>query len=56
MEDIDATYLIELVHIYYLTVEANEGGIDVNILVITDHFTRYVQAIVTSLQMAKYTA
>ena len=40
----------------YLTNEAMEGGKDIHILVITDHFTRYAQAIVTSLQTAKYTA
>ena len=56
MENIDATYLIELVHMDYLTVEANEGGKDINILVITDHVTCYAQVIVTSSQMAKCTA
>ena len=40
----------------YLTIEAMEGGKDIHILVITDHFTRYAQAIVTSLQTAKCTA
>ena len=40
----------------YLTIEATEGGKDIQILVITDHFTRYAQAIVTSLQTAKCTA
>ena len=40
----------------YWTIKANEGGKDVHILVITDHFTRYAQAIVTNLQMAKCTA
>ena len=40
----------------YLTIEAMEGGKDIHILVITDHFTRYTQAIVTSLQTAKCTA
>ena len=40
----------------YLTIEATEGGKDIHILVITDYFTRYAQAIVTSLQMAKCTA
>ena len=40
----------------YLTVEAMEGGKDIHILVITDHFTRYAQAIVMSLQTAKCTA
>ena len=56
MENVDATYPMELVHVDYLTIEATEGGKDVHILVITNHFTRYAQAIVTSLQTAKYTA
>ena len=30
---------MELVHMDYLTIEANEGGKDIHILVITDHFT-----------------
>ena len=56
MENVDTTYLMELVHMDYLTVEAMEGGKDIHILVITDHFTRYAHAIVTSLQTAKCTA
>ena len=56
MENADATYPMELVHMDYLTIEAIEGGKDVHILVITDHLTRYAQAIVTSLQTAKCTA
>ena len=56
MENVDATYLMELMHMDYLTIEAMEGGKDIHILVITDHFTRYAQAIVTSLQTAKCTA
>ena len=56
MENIDATYPMELVHMDYLTVEANEGCKDVHILVITDHFTHYAQAINTSSQTAKCTA
>ena len=39
MENIDATYLMELVHMDYLTIEANQGGKNINILVITNHFT-----------------
>ena len=39
----------------YLTIEAMEGGKDIHILVITDHFKRYAQSIVTSLQTAKCT-
>ena len=38
METIDAMYPMEVVHMDYLTIEANEGGKDVHILVITDHF------------------
>ena len=40
MENIDATYPMELVHMDYLTIEVNEGDRDVHILVITDHFTQ----------------
>ena len=45
MENVDATYPMELVHMDYLMIEANEGGKDVHILVITDHYTWYAQAI-----------
>ena len=40
----------------YLTIEAMEGGKDIHILVIADHFTRYAQVIVTSSQTTKCTA
>ena len=53
LENVTATHPMELVHMDYLTIEATEGGKDIHILVITDHFTRYAQAIVTSLQTAK---
>ena len=56
MKNIDATYPMELVHMDYLTVKANEGGKDVHILVIMDHITCYAQAINTSSQTAKCTA
>ena len=56
MKNVDATYPMELVHMDYLTIKANEGGKDVHILVITDHFTQYAQAIVMSSQTAKCTA
>ena len=52
----DATCPMELVHMDYLTIEADEGCKDVHILVITNDFTWYAQAIVTSLQTAKCTA
>ena len=56
MENIDATYPMELVHMDYLTIEMNEDVKDVYILVITNHFTHYAQDIVTSSQTAKCTA
>ena len=56
MENVDATYPMELVHMDYLTIEATEGGKDIHILIITDHFTRYGQPTVTSSQTAKCTA
>ena len=43
---------MELVHINYLTIESKLSEKDVNILVITDHFTCYAQAFVTSSQTA----
>ena len=49
LENVTTTYPMELVHMDYLTIEAMEGGKDIHILVITDHCTRYAQAIVTSL-------
>ena len=56
MENIDATYPMELVCMDYLTVDANEGGKDVHILVVMDHLMCYVQPIITSSQTAKSTA
>ena len=50
-----ATRPLELVHIDYLMIKAtanSKSGKDVNILIITDHFTRYVQAHITSSQKA----
>ena len=38
MENVDATYPMELVHMDYLIIETNEGSKDVHNLVITDHF------------------
>ena len=56
MESIVATYPLELVHLDYLTIEKTEGGNDVHVLMITDHFTRYAQALITTSQTAKCTA
>ena len=49
-----ATHPMELVHMDYLTIEGKDK--EVNILVVTDHFTRFAQAFVTPNQTAAVTA
>ena len=59
LNPIIATRSLELVHRDYLTIESPSNSMsnkDVNILVITDHFTRYAQAHVTSSQKAPIVA
>ena len=47
LNPINVTRPLELVHIDFLTIEASLQEKDVNILVVTDHFTHYAQAHVT---------
>ena len=47
---------MELVHMDYLTIEHGKTGTDVNILIITDHYSRFAQAIKTPNQTAHTTA
>ena len=51
-----AMYPLECVHMDYLTIENPKWGNDSNVLVITDHYTWYAKAIVTSFQTAWVTA
>ena len=59
LNPIIATRPLELVHIDYFTIELplnSRSNKDVNILIITDHFTRYAQAHITSSQKAPVVA
>ena len=49
LENIVATHPIELVHLDYLCLEPGKG-LDENVLVVTDHFTRYAQVYVNRTQ------
>ena len=49
----------ELIHIDFLTIEAPKNAKsakDINILIITDHFTWYAQALITTSQQASVVA
>ena len=53
--NITSSQPMELVCLDFLTLEPSKGGIQ-NILVITDHYTRYAQAVPTRNQTARTTA
>ena len=55
LENLSSTQPMELVCIDYLTLETSKGGFE-NILVVTDHFTKYSQAYPTRNQTARTTA
>ena len=48
-----ATYPVELVYMDILTIENPCTGVDVNIVVLMDHFTCYAKAVITSTQTLK---
>ena len=54
-KNIMLTHPLELVYLDYLCLEPGKG-LEENVLVITDHFTRYAQAYVTRTQTAQMTA
>ena len=56
MEPILATHPMQIVHIDFLTIESGKKDKDHNVLVVTDQFTRFVQAFVTTSQTAQTTA
>ena len=59
LNPIIATRPLELVHIDYLTIEPpanSKSDKDINVLIITDHFTWYAQAHITSSQKAPVVA
>ena len=53
--NIEANQPLELIHLDYLKIEPSKGNIE-NVLVITDHFTRYAQAFPSKTQTALATA
>ena len=55
LEPIHVTQPLELVHMHYLSLEPSKGNIE-NVLVITDHFTRYALAYPSKTQTAQATA
>ena len=55
LKNIMATHPLELLHLDYLCLEPGKG-LEENVLIVTDHFTRYAQAYVTRTPTAQMTA
>ena len=55
LHNIEATQPLELVHLVYLQIEPSKGNIE-NVLLVTDHFTRYAQEYPSKMQTALATA
>ena len=53
--NIETSQPLELIHLDYFKIESSKGNIE-NVLVITDHFTRYAQAFPSKTQTALATA
>ena len=51
-----ATYPLELFHMDFLTIENPCTCVDMNILVITNHFTQYVKTVVNPPNLVGYLA
>ena len=56
LKPISCTYPLELVHLDFLTIGKEDTEKAINIMVITDHFTRYAQAYITPKQTAPVVA
>ena len=46
------THPLQSVHMHYLTIESGKGDQDVNMLIVMDHLTNFLQAFVTICQSA----
>ena len=55
LHNIEATQPLELIHLDYLQIEPSKGNIE-NVLIVTDHFTRYAQVYPSKTQTALATA
>ena len=55
LKPLDASYPLELVHMDFLKIGGKDDK-NTNVLVVTDHFTRYAQVYVTSNQQASIVA
>ena len=53
--NIEVNQPLELIHLNYLKIEPSKGNVE-NVLIITDHFTRYFQAFPSKTQTALATA
>ena len=56
MQSIPSSYPLEIVHIDFLSLGKVDCPSSLNILVVTDHFTKYAQAYVTPSQTAAVVA